>query len=346
MDIKFSKDDTENLQTKVEGEKKSQRAILLLLLLLLCAFLYLYFFTGIIKPQETPKPVEAPVKSQMVKMPLPPQPTDAGPGKAEAKPAEPKKDAAAPVKQPPITPITPITPVTPKTPVTPITPKTPKTPKTPVTPKEEPKKVAAAKPADKKPTVVEKKPEPARSDVKKAAAESPPKPKNIAKPEKPVKVESGSTDSGNTWSIQVGIYVLEDALSNDMGRLRKAGLVPVITPGSRKKIAMNRLFLSEFSDRADAMAAMEKLKRHTSDAFILDHGGKHALYAGSYLLDARAASEIERLGAAGFKVSLKRADVAIPSQSLSVGPFSDKSAAEAALKKLNTAGIKAVISKQ
>ena len=349
MDFKFSKGGDENMQTESAGEKKSQRAILLLLLLLVAGFSYIYFFTGIIKPQTASKPAEPPVKSQIVKMPLPPAPTDALLAKAETKPAEPKKEEGA-VQPPPVK--APLPPVVVPPPVAKTPPPPPQKLKEEpkkvelAKPKEEPKKVAPVKVAEKKPVVVDKKPVPAKTDAKKTTNEPAPKPKKIAKHEKPAKGEGGATVSGNTWSVQVGLYVLEDALSNDMGRLRKAGLVPVITPGARKKIAMNRLFLSESADRAEAMSALEKLKRHTSDAFILDQGGKHAVYAGSYLLDARAASEMERLTAAGFKVSMKHAEVAIPSQSLSLGPFSDKKAAEATLNKVNAAGLKAVISKQ
>lgn len=350
MDFKFSKDGDENLRAEAAGEKKSQRAILLLLLLMVGGFSYIYFFTGIIKPQVASKPAEPPVKTQIVKMPLPPAPTDAVTAKAETKPVEPKKEEVAAVKPPPAK--APLPPVAVPTLVA----KTP--PPSPQKLKAEPKKVEVAKLkeepmkgapvniAEKKPPVVDKKPEPARSDVKKIAAESAPQSKKIAKPEKPIKGEDGVTASGNTWSVQVGTYVLEDALSNDMGRIRKAGLVPVITRGVHKKLTMNRLFLSEFADRAEAMTALDKLKRHTSDGFILDQGGKHVVYAGSYLLDARAASEMERLSTAGFKVTLKRAEVAIPSQSLSLGQFSDKKAAEATLNKLKAAGINAVILKQ
>lgn len=373
MDFTFNKSDAGNPRAEADGEKKRQRTILLLLLLMVCGFSYLYFFTGIIKPQKAQKPAEPAAKSQMVKMPLPPQPVDTGPGKTETKPSDSRKEPAAPVvpQQPPQTPKTAVAPVAPVV-VAPQAAKSPVPP--PVVPKEEPGKsepaklreepkkvVATGKAAESKPVAAEKKPEPAKPDTKKAAEQKPEparpdakkvaaepalKPKKIVKAEKPVKGANDEAASGNNWSIQVGSYVLEDALSNDMGRVRKAGLEPVVTPGARKKIVMNRLFLSESADRADAMSALEKLKRHTADAFILDQGGKHAVYAGSYLLDARASSEMERLNGAGFKVSLKRADVAIPSQTLTVGPFKDKKSAEAALDTLKAAGIKAAISRQ
>ena len=71
--------------------------------------------------------------------------------------------------------------------------------------------------------------------------------------------------------------------------------------------------------------------------------GACPVYAGSYLLDSRAAFETERLGAAGFALTLKKVEVAIPSKSLSAGSFRDKKTAEAALDKLKAAGINATL---
>jgi hypothetical protein len=109
---------------------------------------------------------------------------------------------------------------------------------------------------------------------------------------------------------------------------------------------MNRLLRDEYADRDVAKAELAKLKRYTSDAFIIEHGGKFAVYAGSYLLDSRAMSEKERLTAAGFTLTLKRVEVAIPSKLLTAGTFSDSTSAEAVLKKLKDAGMKASIAHQ
>jgi cell division septation protein DedD len=210
-----------------------------------------------------------------------------------------------------------------------------------------PAKTEPPRPSGEKSAAPDKKSEPAKTAVKKVPALAASKPKlTPAKSLKPLKSQAGSTAATGAWSIMAGTYVLEDALSADMGRLRKAGLDPVIKPGARKKSVMNRLFLSEFADRADAKAALGKLKLHTSDAFILDQAGRHTVYAGSYLLDARAAFEMERLSAAGFPVTLKRVEVAIPSRSLTVGPFNNKKAADAALSKLQSAGVKATLFRQ
>ncbi|MDD2273549.1 MAG: SPOR domain-containing protein [Desulfuromonadaceae bacterium] len=166
---------------------------------------------------------------------------------------------------------------------------------------------------------------------------------NQVKPQTTVK---GKMPTTGPWSILVGNYVLEEALSVDMGRVRKAGFKPAIKPAARKKTAMSRLFISEHSDRGMAQSTLEKLNRYTSDAFVLEQSGKFAVYAGSYLQKGAANSEKERLKAAGFTVTVKHADIAIPTQNLSVGPFKNKKEAENALGRLKRAGIKATLTQQ
>jgi len=144
----------------------------------------------------------------------------------------------------------------------------------------------------------------------------------------------------------IGSYVLETALAADKAKLTKAGFTSHVQAGAKQTAAMSRLLLAEYDDREIARAALDKLKRHTADAFMIDQGGKHAVYAGSYLLDGRAASEKERLGTAGFALQLKKVDVSIPSKSLTVGSFRDKGAAETALNKLKAAGISATLVRQ
>lgn len=357
MDFKFNKESGNSQQQDAPGEKKKQSTLLVLLLILVGGFAYLYFFTDLIKPQEIQTVAESPAPApEVVKIPLPPrdgEPAKPGvnaPEKAEA----PNAVVAAPVAVAPV-----VKPVA--APAKPAPAKT--APAKPAPAKSAP----AAKPADQKPqtaTVAVKKVEktvPAKAEVKKPAAEAK-KPAAADKKSAPSKNVTKKADSDSktkratvvkakkaksgTWSLLVGNYVLEEALSADMGRVRKAGFTPLIKPSGRKKMTMNRLLVSEFNDRAAAQSALAELKRHTSDAFVIEQGKKFAVYAGSYMLNEAANSEKERLKAAGFKVIVKHADVSIPSQSLSVGPYNSKKAADSALGKLKGAGIKASLSQQ
>lgn len=369
MDFKFSKDTDDSQPADGSGEKKNQSALLVLLLILVGGFTYIYFFTGLIKPlneqKTSPVPVAAP---QAVKMPLPSRDGEPAKENEKASTAEaPKTVAPTPPAAPPASATkTAAAPATP-TPTSAATPATKPAP-APAKPKEEPKKAEAAKPAEKKPqpvAVADKKTDKAAvvtkvetkkttEDVKKpviADKKSPPAKDAVKKPAqtgqaKPAPVVKAQKETSAPWSIVVGNYVLEEALSADMGRVRKAGLEPIVKPSTRKKSSMNRLFVSDFSDRATAQSTLEKLKRHTSDAFIIEQGGKFALYAGSYLQSGSAQSEKERLKAAGFSTTIRHSDIAIPSQSLLIGPFASKKAAVAALDKLKRSGLKATISQK
>lgn len=187
-----------------------------------------------------------------------------------------------------------------------------------------------AAPAASKPTVVARK----QADREQSAAATTKSPAPAA------------SSSARSWIVVTGPYLLEETLASDLTKVRKVGLNATIQPLVRKKAAMNRLFLAQFDDRAAAQAELDKLNRHTSDAFILEHAGKHAVYAGSYLLDSRALSEKERLAAAGFSLTLKRSDVAIPSKRLVVGSYRDRVSAENAQKKLKRAGLKGTLVRQ
>lgn len=365
MDFKFSKDPEDRPNQAVDGGKGKQNVLLIVLLVLVGGFAYVYFFTGLIKPLKVQKPAEVQAP-QVVKKPIPAR--DGEPVKvgAAATAPEVKKEAAGPAAGKPEPPK-----------VAQASPAAAPVAKEIAKPKEESKKPEPAKPAEKKPLPVmtekqEQKPAAAKGADKKTAPVEKKTPvavekkdvavkkaadkemaaggevkvkKAVAKSEKKPAAGTGQV-SGDRWTVLVGSYLLEDALAVDLARVRKAGLEAAVIPGARKKTQMNRLFLAEYGDRSAAQAELEKLKRHTSDAFIMGHGGKHGVYAGSYLLNERALSEKERLAAAGFSLTLKRAEVAVPSKNLTAGTFNDKKSAESALKKLKAAGVKASLSRQ
>jgi cell division protein FtsN len=324
-------------------------------LILVGGFAYLYFFTGLIRPQEAQKAAATPVVAsapQVVKMPLPPRegevamPAAAPPVKVAPTPPAAKPLAVAPSPAKPV--VAPVTALPDKAaPIPPAAKAKEEVKKSAqVKPAEKPplpvagavKKAAAApavKPPAKKAAEAAKKSVPAKAPVKKVAASG------TAKARTGVKIKPVVPDS---WTLIVGNYVLEEALSVDLGRVRKSGLVPVVKPGSPKKTVMNRLLVGEFSDRTAAQATFEKLQRLTSDAFVMPQGGKFAVFAGSYLKSDSAASEKERLKAAGFPIKVKYMELAIPSQTLSVGPFTSKKEADAGRGKLQRAGMKVTLS--
>jgi len=327
MDFKFSKDSGDSLQNEAPDEKKKQSALLLLLLVLVVGFTYIYFFTGLIKPLEAVKTaaVSTPAaEPQIVKMPLPPREGEpAKPGvQTVQKPEALKAAAVTPIAVKPA-------PVPAKTVSTPVPaaksaapPAKPSPVANPAAPKDEPKKRAAKLTDKTSDTIV-----------------------GVPNKKSSTTIKTKKTATG-PWSLVVGNYVLEEALSADLGRIRKAGFQPVVKASTRKKSAMNRLFVAEFPDRVSAQPTLDKLKRHTSDTFVIEQGGKFAVYAGSYLQDWAANSEKERLRGAGFAVTIKQVDIAIPSQNLSIGPFNSKKSVDSAVAKLNSLGIKATIAQK
>ncbi|MBV5339394.1 MAG: SPOR domain-containing protein [Deltaproteobacteria bacterium] len=311
MDIKFSKDSGGSHPQEAPGEKKNQRALLLLLLILVGGFAYLYFFTDLIKPMEVQKTAEPPVAApQIIKMPLPSRESDpAQQGtKAQVKPVPPP--AAKPVPAPAVKPVP-----------------------APAKLKDEPKKIATAKPSG-----IKLQPVPVKDKATHKAA--------ITKVAEKKTAAKAKSSSANSWSLTAGNYVLEEAMSADMAHIRKAGFVPTIKPAARKRTTMSRLFVSEFDDRAAAKSTLEKLKRYTSDAFIIEQDRKFAVYAGSYLQAEAVNSEQKRLKGAGIATIVRHAEIAIPSNSLSIGPFKSKNAADAAINRLKKAGIKATLSQK
>lgn len=300
------------------------------------------------KPEQEQKPAEQPVQ-QVKKLPLPQRsappaasvdqkgaPSPAGdsvkPAQATAPPApaaKPAPQAAAPVKKADVVPSA-------------------EKKVMPAHSEAKDKKVAGAKvdaqipqQAKKAPApVADKKTVPANGAAKAAAGTQ--KQDQKEKPATASEKQKAQQVSGRKWTVVTGPYLLEETLANDLAMVKKAGFNASVQQGSRRKTAMHRLFLAQFDDRAAAQGELDKLKKLTSDAFVLEHGGKHAVYAGSYLLDSRAVSEKERLAAAGFSLTIKRAEVAIPSKRLTVGSYPDKVSADATAKKLKHIGIKDV----
>jgi len=382
MDIKFGKDSNDTRYDAGDGKGK-QNALLVVLLLLVGVFAYIYFFTGLIKPAEEKKAGEgAPAATQVAKKPLPPAEGGAAKPEAaqavkpeaapapEAKPAAPEApktkadqkpadDVQAAVKKPLPGAAQPA-PAKPAAAPAPAKPAAAPAAKPAAAPAAKPAVAKPAPPAEKKvAAVTETKPQPAKEAEKKpadakAAPAKPAAAAAVAKPKKeapkPAKKEAAAapTKSSGTgdWAVLVGNYILEEALAADLTKVRKAGLQVTVVAGGAKKTHMNRLLLAEYTDRDAAQAELAKLKKYTSDAFMIDRAGMHAVYAGSYLLEARAASEKDRLGAAGFKLTMTRVDVSIPSKNLVAGTYADKAAAEDALKKLKVAGLKASLTRQ
>lgn len=339
MDFKFEKGYENDAP---QGQDKGRQTILLIvLLLLLGGFGYLYFFTGLIRPQEQPTPPTQPVP-QMVKQPLPAREGASAPAQPAGAPGA-STPAAPPAVKPAPSPSAPgaAKPVKPTKSAVPAPSQQPAVKAKAAAPSDKAdtskagasgvqpaaSKTARSAHAEKPKTAATAKKATARTTAKRAAASKP------AAKAKPV------AKLGGPWTLVVGSYVLEDRLAADMAKVKGIGLSPAMTSGQRHLTTMYRLKYGEYADQGTARQAVELLKNKAGDGFAIQKGGRHEVFAGSYAQLESARTEQQRLAAIGIKVGIQKSQVGVPTRKLTAGTFTNRAAADGALKKLKLAGI-------
>lgn len=348
MNIEF---DQEPGEKSSKGGGNNSRLLLLVLLLLVAVFGYLFYFTDLIKPRQEAQAPE-PVQTTQVKQPIPPRPanlpsagvpaessepagtTPPAPGQPEppkvVAPAQVKPEAAKVAK--------------PEVPAAKIAqPKAAEPPKPTVDAKQ---KAAQTQAADKQKVAA---PPVGMKEAKKPAA-TPEKPMNAAgqgvketvakkeatggatgKPRSTVKAAAAPKPSaakgGGEYTLRVGEYVVATAMEKDKVKVREAGLTPVVKQGVKKKEPMIRLFFGEFADQETARKELQRLHDATVEGFVLKEGGAYQVYAGSYFAQERAIKEQERLAGLGFRLTLRKASVAVPTFLLTAGKYGSRDGA-------------------
>jgi len=339
MDFKFDKEPAG--EAAAQGKDKGRQTILLMvLLLLLGGFGYLYFFTGLIRPQEQPAPPQP--APQVVKQPLPARD---GATTAAPTPAAAPIPAAAPAGAPPVAAAKPAETTKPAAAVP------------PAKQVSAPQAVAPQKPAQPATKTVEKKAvaataKPVTPPVASPAKAEPPKPAPAVKPVpaspmadrkaapvKPAAKGAAPAKIGGPWTLVVGSYLVEERLAADMAKVKKVGLTPVMTSGQRRVNTMHRLKYGDYANREAAQQAVELLKRKAGDGFSIQKAGKYEVFAGSYAQLESAQAEQQRLASAGLKLTIQKTQVGVPTRKLTAGTYTDRAAAEVALKKLKQAGV-------
>ncbi len=316
MDFKFGKEPAHDESPQQSPDKGRQTGLLILLLVLVGGFGYLYFFTGMIRPQEqSPTPQPPP---QAVKQPLPSR--DAVPA---AQPTSPSSVSPAP----PVTPGKQQPPAAVGTAIV------------PAAPSQAPKP-AVAKPADAvKPAAQLVKKEQPKEQPQSAAAKAEVKPAAV-QPTKLAPVEKKPVaKSTGPWTVVVGYYVVEEALAADMTRVKKTGLTPVMTSGPKRPATMHRLYVGEYGSRVEGQQVLGKIQQIGGSGFLVQRGDAYELFAGSYAIQSGAEVEQQRLAAAGIKATIRKVQVPLASRKLTAGTFTDRKTAESAVKKLKDAAI-------
>jgi cell division septation protein DedD len=389
----MSNDFTPDADDQMPEKKSSQQLLLLLLLLLVVLFVYLYFFTGLIKPRgEEPKP--QPVAEAPVKKPLPPRPNvakGAEPAKpAAAKPAdkaEEHKIAAPAVPPAPAAKPGVVAKAAPAAKPSPAA-KDVAAAKNGAGAKEAPAAKSAAPPAksaipagqakaakpagtaaqakgaqpavapvakatgtaEKKAATTEKK---AAAAEKKTAQKPAATVKTAAKEaagEKtaageqaavaaPKKTKVAAKPAVAAYTLEINGDLAESELGPVMAKLKQAGITHVVKSKQIKGEPMHRLFLADFANRDEALEELERLKLATADAFLLKENGRFAVYAGSYLREAKANSEQSRLQAKGVQLLLKSATAPVSVLRVRAGAFANQAGAERAVKALKKSGL-------
>lgn len=329
MDRRFSEEPEEG----VEENPSRSRMFLLVLLLVVAVLGYLYFFTDLVMPRKAAEQSKPLV--QQIKQPMPKKPetmaSTAGPAgqKPVSDVAKSAETPAQPAKTVPVT--------ARKEPQKAVVAQT-----KPSAPKTEPPNVAKAEKIVAKPTpakVAEAKPD------RNAATNKEQKhlEKTVTKEPSTVATKAPSAQKNakvGACMILVGEYVLDSQLTRDREKVGKAGLEAIVTQAGKKPEPMHRLFMADYADHAGAVAAISKLNAAGGQGFLLEENGKYAVYAGSYFLASKAASEQKKLATKGIKLVIRKAMVPLAVSRLSAGRYASGAEAVPALQKLAKQGLK------
>jgi cell division septation protein DedD len=320
----------------VTGEAgKIHKGLLLLVFIVLSAAGYIYYFTDM-AGHDTDTLSIAPVSS-LVKKPLPPR-SAIPEGMRESEPATPSQQASLPpdsttgAGQP-----APAVPVQAKKTVSP----------TETAAKQTIEKAEAEKNIQK--LTVGKQPlktVPSKTAPVKTAASNGTKNAETMKPDsgrEKIQAMTPAKPSKGAYTLQIGVFATEKALSTEKTRLRLAGLQPVIIKGPKKLEPMHRLFIGEFDSYPEASIELLKVKKISGDAFILPENEKFVLYAGSYSVQERAKKEQERLSEGGLKPVIRKTNVPVATFRLTAGNFPNRKFAEQEAERLKKKGIKSTV---
>lgn len=318
------------------SERGSSRNLLLgVLAALLAAFGYLYFFTGVIKQRQEP-PQQASVPQQQVKQPMPPRPASPATNITPEAPAPTVKPGQPPPLQPATVPSKPAQPAKPAEPQ----PKQQVAASKPAPPK-------AVQPAPQPQKPVAPPPKPAVNEQKQAAAVNKgatPKPEQAKAPAKEPVHKSAAKKPPVSYRITTAETVSRQKADKIVEQLKKGGAVNVKKEASLTEHTMNRLYVTEFADRAAAGVELEKLRKSSPGAFILPSSGKYELYAGSYDKEKGAEIEKRRLESLGIKLTLQKASVKVPNFHVSA-QASSKEAADESARIIRKLGVEATVAR-
>ena len=127
-------------------------------------------------------------------------------------------------------------------------------------------------------------------------------------------------------------------------KIKSAGLSPLVKQGPKKNASMIRLLIGVFPDQKAARKELNRLRKVTTDCFILmDENRQYRLYGGTYRNVKGAVQEQERLAAHGVRSSQEQALISVPTLLLTAGSYPSREAALKGAARLEEQGVKSVV---
>jgi outer membrane protein len=151
----------------------------------------------------------------------------------------------------------------------------------------------------------------------------------------------GTPPATGMYTLMIGEYTSSAAMVKARETVRKAGLSPEVKEETKKNRQIVRVFIAEFSGEESARKELVRLNKVNVDGFFLrSKAGKFRVYAGSYVDQAEAAREHERLTALGVRSSLEKITASVATFHLSAGTFPTREAAQQEATRLEKLGLR------
>jgi cell division septation protein DedD len=139
------------------------------------------------------------------------------------------------------------------------------------------------------------------------------------------------------YSVQVGAYLLQSNLQDAEKKAARTGY-PSLVKEARKVTSMTRLLYGRFTP-TEADAKLAELKQQSPGAFKIVEGDQVAVYAGSYSNLDKARRSADLFFEKGLSLEEVAVEVPIPLYILKLGPFTDRAAAEKAVRDAKAVGL-------
>ena len=138
------------------------------------------------------------------------------------------------------------------------------------------------------------------------------------------------------YMLAGGAYILKDNLQANRNFAEKLGL-PFQVKVKKKKVKMTRLLVGTFPVDKERVE-LKRLEAYTRDAFVIRHGRKFSIYAGSFYYASDARKHKDRLMKQGLNTEEVSVQVEMPLYISYIGDFETAGEATLAGRRAESAG--------